>query len=106
MHADDPEEAWQALLPWRGLRAPDRLHAVDPEDLRRRADALPRAEVLGRYPVVAGADEMVAAYRPLIEEVGADIVAVQITSLHQEDTIALLGEAVLPRLRRIAPPGP
>jgi len=106
VHATGEKEAWQALLPWRGLRAPGRLHAVDPEDLRRRADALPRAEVLGRYPVVAGPDEMVAAYRPLIEEVGADIVVVQITSLHQEEAIALLGEAVLPRLRRIAPPGP
>jgi len=62
--------------------------------------------VLGRYPIVAGPDEMVAAYLPLIEEIGADIVVVQITSVHQEETIALLGEAVLPRLRGAAPPGP
>jgi len=106
VHAADEEEAWQALLPWRGLRAPGRLKAVDPADLRRRADSLPRAEVLGRYPIVAGPDEMVAAYLPLIEEIGADIVVVQITSVHQEETIALLGEAVLPRLRGAAPPGP
>ncbi len=106
VHAADDEEAWQALHPWRGLRAPGRLQAVDPEDLRRRADALPRAEVLGRYPIVSGPEEMVAAYRPLIEEIGADIVAVQVTSLHQEETIALLGRAVLPRLRAAAPGEP
>ena len=106
VHAADEEEAWQGLLPWRGLRAPGRLKAVDPADLRRRADSLPRSEVLGRYPIVAGPEEIVAAYRPLIEEIGADIVVVQITSLHQQETIALLGEAVLPRLREIAPLGP
>jgi len=102
VHAADPEEAWQALLPWRGLRAPGRLEAVDPEDLRRRADALPRDEVLSRYPIVAGPEEMADAYRPLLTELGADIVGVQVTSLHQEETIALLGRAVLPRLRAAA----
>ena len=102
VHAADPEEAWQALLPWRGLRAPGRLEAVDPEDLRRRADALPRDEVLSRYPIVAGPEAMADAYRPLLTELGADIVGVQVTSLHQEETIALLGGAVLPRLRAAA----
>ena len=106
VHAADEDQAWQALLPWRGLRAPGRLTAVDPEDLRRRADALPRAEVLGRYSIVAGPEQMAAAYRPLIEELHADIVAVQVASLHQEETIALVGESVLPRLRAAAPPGP
>jgi coenzyme F420-dependent glucose-6-phosphate dehydrogenase len=106
VHAADEKEAWQALLPWRGLRAPGRLKAVDPADLRRRADSLPRSEVLGRYPTVAGPEEILAAYRPLIEEIGADIVVVQITSLHQEETIALLGETVLPHLRKVAPLGP
>jgi coenzyme F420-dependent glucose-6-phosphate dehydrogenase len=97
------EEAWQALLPWRGLRAPGRLEAVDPEDLRRRADALPRAEVLSRFAVAADADGLVAAYRPLVEEVGADVVTLQVTSLRQEETIALLGAEVLPRLRALSP---
>lgn len=106
VHAADAEEAWQALLPWRGLRAPGRLEAVDPEDLRRRADALPRAEVLARYPIVADPEEMAEEYRPLIEQVGADIVAVQVTSRHQPETIALIGEQVLPRLRALEPAGP
>ena len=97
------EEAWQALLPWRGLRAPGRLEAVDPEDLRRRADDLPRAEVLSRFTMAADAAGLVAAYRPLIEEVGADVVTLQVTSLHQEETIALLGAEVLPRFRALSP---
>lgn len=106
VHAADEQEAWQALLPWRGLRVPDRLHAIDPEDLRRRADDLPRAEVLGRYPIVSGPDDLIGAYRPLIEEIGADAVAIQVTSLHQEEAIAMIGAEVLPPLRRAAPPGP
>jgi coenzyme F420-dependent glucose-6-phosphate dehydrogenase len=96
------EEAWQALLPWRGLRAPGRLEAVDPEDLRRRADEMPRSEVLGRYTIAPDADSVVAAYRPLVEQVGADVVTLQVASLHQEDTIAVLGAEVLPRLRALS----
>jgi len=106
VHAADPEEAWQALLPWRGLRAPGRLEAVDPEDLRRRADALPRDDVLSRYLVAAGPEELADAYRPLLTELGAGIVGLQVTSVHQEETIALLGEAVLPRLRAAARSAP
>jgi len=106
IHAADPEEAWQAMRPWRGLRAPGRLEAVDPEDLRRRADALPRSEILGHYPIVGGPQELAAAYLPLITEIEAGIVGVQVASLRQEETIALIGEQVLPRLRAAGRPGP
>ena len=99
LHAASEEEAWQALIPWRGLRAPGRLEAVDPQDLRERADAMPREEVLGRYAIVPDAAAIVAAYRPLVEEVGADIVTFQIASLDQEATIRMIGEEVLPVLR-------
>jgi G6PDH family F420-dependent oxidoreductase len=100
--AADAGEAWQALLPWRGLRAPGRLVAVDPEDLRRRADDLPRAEILGRYTLAGNTAALVEAYQPLVEEVAADVVVLQVASLRQEQTIALLGAEVLPRLRRLA----
>ncbi|MFQ5948277.1 MAG: LLM class flavin-dependent oxidoreductase, partial [Acidimicrobiia bacterium] len=102
IHAQDRDEAWAALGAWRGLRAPGRLEAIDPQELRERADQLPREEVLGRYAVVGGPDEMVATYLPLVTELGADVVTIQITSLQQEATISVLGEAVLPRLRRAA----
>ncbi len=97
--ADDQDEAWEALYSWRGLRAPGRLEAVDPLDLRTRADALPREEVLGRYTLVSSADDIVNAYRPLIDELGADIVTFQMASLDQEGLIDMLGSEVLPRLR-------
>ena len=64
--AADDEEAWEAIFPWRGLRAPGRLEAVDPADLREMADTMPRDEILGRYPRVRSADEIVEAYRPLV----------------------------------------
>ncbi len=100
--AQSEDEAWEALHPWRGLRAPGRLEAVDPADLRHRADQLPRQEVLGRYSIVADADEIVETYRPLIEGCAADIVTLQMTSLDQASLIKMLGGEVLPRLRAIA----
>ena len=99
VRADSPDEAWEALTSWRGLRAPGRLEAVDPQTLRERADEMPREEVLARYSVVATADEIVETYRPLVDEVHADIVAIQMTSLDQLETIRMLGADVLPRLR-------
>lgn len=103
IHAADENEAWEALTSWRGLRAPGRLEAVDPAVLRQRADELPREEVLGRYSMVADADHMVETYRPLIEEVDADIVTIQMASLDQEALIGMLGRDVLPRLREVTP---
>ncbi len=100
--AASEQEAWDALHPWRGLRAPGRLEAVDPTDLRERADLLPREDVLGRYSIVADSDQIVETYRPLIEDCEADIVTIQMTSLDQESLIKMLGSEVLPRLRAIA----
>ncbi len=100
--AADLDEAWEAMYSWRGLRAPGRLQAVDPQELRERADALPRSEVLGRYPMVRSPEDIVEVYRPLITEVGADIVTLQMSSVDQEALIRLLGREVLPELRRIS----
>ena len=82
-----------------GLRAPGRLEAVDPAVLRERADELPREEVLGRYAIVGTPDEVIETYLPLVTEVQAEAVTIQITSLDQEKTIAMLGAEVLPALR-------
>ena len=99
--AQDEEEAWQAIYPWRGLRAPGRLEAVDPADLRAMADAMPRDEILDRYTVVRTHEDIFSTYRPLVEDLGADIVALQMASLDQPDLIQLLGSDVLPRLRAL-----
>jgi coenzyme F420-dependent glucose-6-phosphate dehydrogenase len=97
--APDEDQAWKALQPWRGLRAPGRLEAVDPKDLREMADQLPRDEVLGRYSIVSSADEVLDVYRPLVDQLHADIVTFQMTCADQASTIALLGKKVLPVLR-------
>lgn len=99
LHARDEDEAWEVLRPWRGLRAPGRLEAVDPAVLRERADALPRTEVLGRYALAYEPDAIIETYRPLISEVGADVVTFQMASRDQESLIAMLGSEVLPELR-------
>jgi coenzyme F420-dependent glucose-6-phosphate dehydrogenase len=100
--ARDPEDAWTALRSWRGLRAPGRLEAVDPAVLRERADDLPRSEVLDKYSIVTDPDEIVATYLPLVQEIGADIVTLQMSSTDQPALIDLLGSEVLPPLRAAA----
>ena len=102
IYANTADEAWEALAAWRGLRAPGRLEAVDPMDLRLRADAMPRDEAIAQYAVVSSADEYVETYLALVSEVDANVVTIQTTSLDQEATIALLGREVLPRLRASA----
>jgi G6PDH family F420-dependent oxidoreductase len=99
--AADEDEAWRALYPWRGLRAPGRLEAVDPADLRAMADELPREEILGRYPLVATPAEIIGIYQPLVLELGADIVTIQMAALDQPELIRLLGSEVLPVLRNL-----
>lgn len=102
LFASDRDEAWEALRSWRGLRAPGRLEAVDPQTLRERADDLPREEVLGRYAIAASAEEMISVYRPLVETLGADVVTIQTASLDQPALIEMLGREVLPALRSLS----
>jgi len=103
IHAKDADEAWEAMFSWRGLRAPGRLEAVSPVDLRIRADAMPREEVLGRYSLSYTSEEIVGTYRPLVDDLAADIVTIQMASLDQEALIAQLGAEVLPALRHSSP---
>jgi alkanesulfonate monooxygenase SsuD/methylene tetrahydromethanopterin reductase-like flavin-dependent oxidoreductase (luciferase family) len=100
--ASTTDEAWEALEAWRGLRAPGRLQAVDPEELRRKADEMDRSEILSRYSIVETPEDYIAVYTPLVADVTADVVTIQTTSLDQEATIRLLGAEVLPALREMA----
>lgn len=97
--ASDEDEAWKALYSWRGLRAPGRLEAVDPQTLRELADEMPREEILGRYSLVDTVEQIVATYRPLVDDLGADIVTFQMASVDQPALIDLLGTEVIPALR-------
>ncbi len=100
--ANDDEEAWTALYSWRGLRAPGRLEAVDPQTLREKADELPRQDILERYSQCRSAADIIEVYRPLVETIGADVVTLQMASLDQERLIKMLGSEVLPELRKLA----
>ena len=100
--AGSDDEAWKALYSWRGLRAPGRLEAVDPQTLRERADQLPREEILGRYARCRSAADIIEVYRPLVETIEADVVTLQMAAIDQEALIEMLGTEVLPELRKIA----
>jgi coenzyme F420-dependent glucose-6-phosphate dehydrogenase len=103
VYAEDADEGWQALKPMRGLRAPGRLEAVDPMDLRIRADEMPREEIFGKYAFADDVDRLVDVYRPLVESVGADYVSIQVACVDPMESIRLIGREVLPRLRELAP---
>jgi len=100
--AGDSGTAWQALSSMRGLRAPGRLEATDPQELREKADEMDRNEVLASYTVVPDAAGLIEAYRPLVTDVGADIVSIQVMSADPAAAIELIGKEVLPELRKLA----
>ena len=100
--ASDPAEAWQALSSMRGLRAPGRLEATDPAELRIKADEMDHAEVLASYAVAPDAAGLIAAYQPLVTEVGADLVSIQVMSADPLAAIEMIGKEVLPELRALA----
>jgi coenzyme F420-dependent glucose-6-phosphate dehydrogenase len=99
--AGNPDDAWQALSSMRGLRAPGRLEATDPQELRVKADEMDRNEVLGSYAVIPDAEGLINAYHPLVTDVGADIVSIQVLSEDPMATIELIGKEVLPELRKL-----
>jgi coenzyme F420-dependent glucose-6-phosphate dehydrogenase len=100
--AENPDQAWQALSSMRGLRAPGRLEATDPMELRLKADEMDRAEVLASYTVVPDAQGLIDAYRPLVTDVGADIVSIQVMCSDPMTAIDRIGKEVLPELRKLA----
>ncbi len=102
VYAEHDDEAWEALGSMRGLRAPGRLEVVDPMILRQRADEMDRDEILGKYTVVSDPQQIIDAYTPLVREIGADVVAIQIASTDPDATVEMLGRDVLPELRRLA----
>ncbi len=102
IYAKDHDEAWDVLRPWRGLRAPGRLQAVDPAELRHAADDLPREDILSRYSIASTPAEIIETYLPLVDEIGADVVTIQIAGSDQAATIAMLGREVIPALRAAA----
>jgi coenzyme F420-dependent glucose-6-phosphate dehydrogenase len=61
-----------------------------------------RSEVLGSYTVVPDAAGLIEAYRPLVTDVGADTVSIQVMSDDPMGTIAMIGKEVLPALRAAA----
>lgn len=100
--AGNEDEAWAALGSMRGLRAPGRLEAVDPMVLRERADAIDRDEILSQYRVVSSAQDLIDAYTPLVKEVSADYISIQVASTDPDRTMDMIGKDVLPELRSLS----
>ncbi|MDH3500793.1 MAG: LLM class F420-dependent oxidoreductase, partial [Acidimicrobiia bacterium] len=100
--AEDADDAWRALGSMRGLRAPGRLEAVDPMVLRQRADEMDRSQILGKYTIVGDTQGLIDAYLPLVHDVGADYVSVQVATTHVDQLMDMMEHEVLPELRKAA----
>jgi coenzyme F420-dependent glucose-6-phosphate dehydrogenase len=61
------------------------------------------AEVLGSYTIVHDAAGLIGAYQPLVTDIGADMVSIQVASADPMSAIRLIGKEVLPQLRSLAP---
>ena len=72
---------------------------ICPGELRPKADEMDPDDVLSSYTVVG----LIEAYHPLVTDVGADIVSIQVMSPDPFATIELIGKEVLPKLRELAP---
>lgn len=102
--ASDMDDAWKALGSMRGLRAEGRLEAVDPMVLRQRADAMDREEILGKYTIVHRVEDLIEAYTPLVTDVEADYVSIQVASTDPGRMLDIMHSDVLPELRNRARP--
>jgi coenzyme F420-dependent glucose-6-phosphate dehydrogenase len=58
--------------------------------------------VLASYTVVPDAAGLIEAYRPLVTDVGADLVSIQVMSADPMAAIEMIGKEVLPELRALA----
>ncbi len=101
VYADSDDSAWEALSAQRGLRAPSRSISIDPLELQKEADNLTHEEVLSKYSRINKIADYIDVYAPLITELKADTVTIQTTSLNQLETIALVGNQVLPVLHKL-----
>ena len=102
--AENDDEAWHLPAADAG---PARPGAAGDGRPGRAADAGRRdgpGEVLASYTCVPDAAGLIGAYRPLVTDVGADIVSIQVMSEDPMATIRLIGKEVLPPLRSAAAP--
>lgn len=98
--ASNEADAWKALKPWRGLRAPHRDTLTSPIELQNEADTLSKEIIMKQYNQLRTTDDIISCYKPLIDELKAETICFQITSLNQAKTIELVGKEVLPILRK------
>ena len=102
--AENDDEAWEALAPMRGLRAPGRLEAVDPMVLRQRADEMDRDEILDKFTIVSSVDQLIEAYSPLVTDIGSEYISIQVAAVDLMSTVEMVGKEVLPVLRELDTP--
>ena len=90
-------EADPAACVFVGDRPRDDIYGA--KQLGMRAVLVPHSDVPAHDTVVPDAAGLVGAYRPLVTDVGADMVSIQVMSTDPMATIDMIGKEVLPALR-------
>lgn len=101
----DDDGSWRALGPLRGLRVPARDVLTHPEQMRIEADRTGPAGILPRFMRARSLEEVGALYEPLVRDLGADYVSVQLATSDPVGALDFVGRQVLPELRASASPG-
>jgi coenzyme F420-dependent glucose-6-phosphate dehydrogenase len=60
-----------------------------------------RDEILSKYTIVDDPEQIIDAYRPLVTEIGAEFVAIQVASTDPVAALEMVGGDVLPALREL-----
>jgi hypothetical protein len=60
---------------------------------------MPRDDIASLFARTTHPKEIVDLYKPLIVDLGAHTIVMQVTSVAQEETIRMIGDEVLPKLR-------
>jgi hypothetical protein len=69
--------------------------------LQNESDSFRKKDIVSRYSVLASPQEYIQTYTPLIKTLRADIVGIQSAAINQEALMAMIGNEVLPELRKI-----
>lgn len=64
--------------------------------------SMDRDEILGKYTMASTVEDLIEVYTPLVTELDADYVAIQIASTNPVRTLEIVEKEVLPELRSLA----
>ncbi len=95
----DDDASWRALGPLRGLRVPARDILTHPGQMRLEADTTGPPGILSRFMRARNLEEVAVLYEPLVRDLGADYVSIQLATSDPTTALDYVGHQIIPELR-------